>query len=548
MAKNDTHPVAVTPGAMQWWRWWVTAAVLALLGLLAWSLLWEFDHAVANVVMGICMFLATLVAWITVWRSSPSSQRKWVAGIPVLLGIAAAGLLEFQGFNGEIVPQFQWRFAGSRSKPPAIPTQVPATSPQAEANPSAPPTTPASLSGIGFPQYLGVHRDGKVSSPRFSKPIGNEDLLLRWQVAVGAGWSGMALAGNRLYTIEQHGSDESVRCYATETGQLIWKHDYPAKHENLLGGVGPRSTPAVIDGQVVAAGACGDLHCLDAQTGVVRWKLNLNELAATTQKSFESTVSWGRSASPLCHEGLVYLPLGGDLAKGCQSLIAIDLESGEERWRAGDGQIAYASPALLSLDGTLQVLWLEQEFVCSCDPKTGQLLWKHPWPSSSSGDACASQPMQIDSRRLLLTKGYGQGCRVIEVGKTDSKWQANEIWSRTPLLRTKFTSALVDGDVAYGLNDGILECVDLDAGKRLWRQGRYGHGQVLLVQRKLVIVTESGELVVIAADPSKPELLARLPVLQGTTWNPLAVVGSQIYLRNAKEMARVDLQTDGDSL
>jgi outer membrane protein assembly factor BamB len=156
--------------------------------------------------------------------------------------------------------------------------------------------------------------------------------------------------------------------------------------------------------------------------------------------------------------------------------------------------------------------------------------------------------MQIDSRRLLLTKGYGQGCRVIEVGKTDSKWQANEIWSRTPLLRTKFTSALVDGDVAYGLNDGILECVDLDAGKRLWRQGRYGHGQVLLVERKLVIVTESGELVVIAADPSKPELLARLPVLQGTTWNPLAVVGSQIYLRNAKEMARVDLQTDGDSL
>jgi|688.fasta_scaffold00054_41 outer membrane protein assembly factor BamB len=548
MATNDTNRLGETPRAKSWWRWWVTAAVLAMLGLLAWNLFWEFDHAVANVVMGICLFLATLVAWITLWRSSPSSRRRWVAGVPILLGIGAAGLLKFQGFNGEIVPQFQWRMAGPRLSPAKVPTKAEATPSQLESDATDPPIAPKALTASGFPQYLGSQRDGKVISPRFSKPIGKGDLLLRWQVAVGAGWSGVAVADNRLYTIEQHGTDESIRCYATETGQLVWKHDYPAKHENLLGGVGPRSTPSVVDDQVVAAGACGDLHCLDAQNGTVRWKLNLNELAATTQKEFEATVSWGRSASPLCHEGLVYLPLGGDLSKGCQSLIAIELVDGRERWRAGDGQIAYASPALLTLDGTPQVLWLEQEFVCSCDPKTGQLLWKHPWPSSSSGDACASQPMQIDQRRVLLTKGYGQGCRVIEVGKADSKWQANEIWSRTPLLRTKFTSALVDGDVAYGLNDGILECVELELGKRLWRQGRYGHGQVLLVEKNLVIASESGELVVVTADRSKPELLARLPVLQGTTWNPLAVVGSQIYLRNAQEMARVDLQIDNDSL
>jgi outer membrane protein assembly factor BamB len=548
MATNDTNPIALTPRAGQWWRWWVTAAAVALLGLLAWSLLWEFDHAVANVVLGICMFLAMLVAWITLWRSSSTHLRKWVACVPILLGVAAAGLLKFQGFNGEIVPQFQWRWTGPRSKPAAMQSDAPATPAQLDSAPSEPPTPPAAATRDGFPQYLGANRDGKVTSPRFSKPIGKDDLLLRWQVAVGAGWSGVAVADNRLYTIEQHGADESIRCYATQTGQLVWKHDYPARHENLLGGIGPRSTPAFVDGQVVAAGACGDLHCLDAQTGAVRWNLNLNEVAGTTQKGFEATVSWGRSASPLCYEGLVYLPLGGDLSKGCQSLIAIDLASGKERWRAGGGQIAYASPALLTLDGTPQVLWLEQEFVCSCDPKTGELLWQHPWPSSSSGDACASQPMQIDARRVLLTKGYGQGCRVIEVGKTDSKWQANEIWSRTPLLRTKFTSALVDGGVAYGLSDGILECVELDQGKRLWRQGRYGHGQVLLVEKNLVIASESGELAVVTADPSKPQVLARLPVLQGTTWNPLAVVGSQIYLRNAQEMARVDLQTDSDSL
>ena len=225
MAMNDTTQMVADPRTRYWSRWWVTAAVLALLGLLVWNLLWDVDHAVANVVMGICMFLAMLVAWITLWRSSPSRLRKWVVAVPILLGIAAACLLKFEGFTGEIVPQFQWRLAGPRSSPAAIPLERPEGRAPVEAEPSEPPNAPAAPSDGSFPQYLGAHRDGKVTSPRFAKPIGKNDLQLRWQVAVGAGWSGVAVVDNRLYTIEQHGTDESIRCYDTGTGQLVWNHD-----------------------------------------------------------------------------------------------------------------------------------------------------------------------------------------------------------------------------------------------------------------------------------------------------------------------------------
>lgn len=522
-------------------RWWIASLFTLILGAMGYQYFWEVDHAIANVALAVGVVLALLLAWLGMLRALSGFRRTWVALTPFLLGAISMVLLKFDGFSGEIVPQFQWRFAPTKQLSKSV-GGAGAGQPDAQADGRR-------VSGGGrFPQYLGTGRDGKVSSERFTRPIGPSDLVLRWKVSVGAGWSGMAIDQGRLYTLEQHDSSESVRCYRTQDGELLWKRDYEARHEHLLGGLGPRSTPSIVGDRLIVAGACGNVHCLDAEKGDILWAIDLNELAGTTQETFEATVNWGRSASPLCHDGMVYLPLGGDATKECQSLIAIDLESGQERWRTGEGQISYASPSLLWLDGIPQVLWLDQDFVWSCDPATGKVLWKHPWPSRSNGDACASQPMQWSNRRVLLTKGYGQGCRVLEVRQQAVVWEATEVWSRTPLLRTKFTSALIDGKHAYGLNDGILECVALGAGKRLWRQGRYGHGQVLLVEKNLVIASESGELVIVTADPEKPEVIARLPVLQGTTWNPPAVVGSQIYLRNAQEMARVDLLTDRDSL
>jgi outer membrane protein assembly factor BamB len=111
------------------------------------------------------------------------------------------------------------------------------------------------------------------------------------------------------------------------------------------------------------------------------------------------------------------------------------------------------------------------------------------------------------------------------------------VWQQSNLLKTKFTNVAIYNDYAYGLSDGILECVELSSGKRMWKQGRYGQGQLLRVGATLLIQAESGEVVAVPATPEKPVELSRFPALNGQTWNNLCLSGNKLLVRNAEEAA-----------
>jgi hypothetical protein len=198
-----------------------------------------------------------------------------------------------------------------------------------------------------------------------------------------------------------------------------------------------------------------------------------------------------------------------------EAVVAYDAETGRERWL-----VEY--PALFheTLGGD------------------GRELWRVAW--TTSFDINAAQPLLVGPNRLLISSDTG--VVVIEVAEADSRWSAKELW-RNNLLKCSYANPLLYGGHVYGLNKGILTCLDLATGKRRWQGGRYGHGQMLLCGDLIVILAESGELVLVEATPEAHRELGRIQAIEGKTWNNPTMVGNRIYVRNHIEMAAFDLPT-----
>jgi outer membrane protein assembly factor BamB len=345
---------------------------------------------------------------------------------------------------------------------------------------------------------------------------------------------------------------ESLSALSLETGERVWNVTVPGRHFEALGGLGPRSTPTIVrqgnEEIVVAQTALGIVLCVELRDGSIRWKKDLLELAGMSQLQSEAWIKWGRSASPLVIGDKVILPLGGNSADKLQakSLIALSLDDGKEIWRAGTAQIAYGSPNRVTIDGVEQIVSVNEGIVTGHDVADGNVLWSSEWVSHSNSDACASQPVSAGGNRFLIGKGYAQGSKLIEVHRTQSDWVASDLWTDTRLMKTKFTSAIYYDGLLYALSDGVLECVDPNSGKRVWRGSRFGQGQALMVNGTILVTAEDGRIA--AANPKNGQTIAQLPVLEGITWNYPCVAGPYLLVRNGEQAACLrSVSAKGDS-
>jgi outer membrane protein assembly factor BamB len=170
-----------------------------------------------------------------------------------------------------------------------------------------------------------------------------------------------------------------------------------------------------------------------------------------------------------------------------------------------------------------------------------ELLWESPW--STGHDASAAQPIVIGDDRIFYSSGYGTGAVMIELTRSGDKFAANWIWRNIRMKNRQSSSVLHDGHI-YGLDEGILACIDASTGALKWKGGRYGHGQVILADGHLIVITEEGELVLVAATPEKLNEVARVPALDGETWNVPALADGILLVRNTSEMAAFDLRPE----
>jgi outer membrane protein assembly factor BamB len=223
-----------------------------------------------------------------------------------------------------------------------------------------------------------------------------------------------------------------------------------------------------------------------------------------------------------------------------RSLVAYQRDSGARAWSGGDDPASYSSPFLARLLGRVQVVSFIGNSITGHDPGTGAVLWRQPWPREGEK---VSKPVPLGDDGVLVSAGYGVGAKRFRLTRSGDAIQSSLVWE-SPRLKAKFTNVVIHEGNLYGLDDGVLASVDPETGERHWRAGRYGHGQVILVGRQLLVMAEDGELVLVDPTPEAHVERARFRVLGGKTWNPPALAGDLLLVRNDKEAAAWRLATE----
>jgi outer membrane protein assembly factor BamB len=514
--ENDPASKVVPRGAIRWWP--VPVILVLAAGTVVW--VWQFygrqrqDRNIATAIIGlITLFL--LLLWCFFLSRLRWRIRLGMFGAVVGMNLLLIAFFRFHGVTGDLVPVLQWRW--ERPSLISIPegTNPIVSTALAQEN---------QLTNY-WPQFLGPHRNSMVEQPRLARDWRAHAPKRLWLRPVGPGWSGFAIAGNRAITQEQRGEDETVICYNVLSGAPLWGYAYPAHFQSPLAGEGPRATPTIAGHRVYALGSTGVLNCLDLETGKRLWSKDL--VRDTGAKVGE----WGMSCSPLIVYDLAVVSAGGS---DNRSLVAYRADTGDFVWGAGSDGAGYSSPCLVTLAGATQILIFNAGGVSAHDPATGTNLWKYHWPG---GHPHVSMPIVIPGDRLLVSSGYGVGSELLQIQRDSSgAISATRIWKSTR-LKAKFTNLIYRDGFIYGLDDGVMVCLDASSGEKKWKEGRYGHGQEILVGDVLLVGAESGEVILLDPNPQAPCELMRFSALPGKTWNPPALAGQYLLVRNDKQAA-----------
>jgi outer membrane protein assembly factor BamB len=474
---------------------------------------------------------------LAVWtlRSSGLSWGKRLSAVGVPLFFVAGHYLQFSPLeavhNGDVgIVGWRWRWA----EPDQLLPPPPAAEPAAVAG-----ADDWAEAADDYPRFLGTGYWAEAPSAAVDWDKLHAPPREVWRRAVGAGWSAFAVTGGYAVTQEQRGDQEMTVCYRLTTGAIAWTHADDVRWDpagsGALGYPGPRATPTADAGRVYTQGATGVVNCLDMRSGALLWSRD------TLREQGAENLVWGKAGSPLVEGGLVLISVGGT---DNRSLAAYDAVSGELAWTAGSRRSSYASPIAAELCGERQILVVNEGFLTAHRIADGKVLWEHPWPSGSGSDAAASQPVPLGDDRVFLSKGYGTGSTVLRVQLgSDGAWSTSTVWARA-VMKTKMGNVVVRDGHAYGLDEVYLQCIDLATGRSQWKKRRtpsFGHGQILLVDGKLLVLTEEGEAVFAEATPDGYREFAAFPAVSGLTWNNPAVAGRWLVIRNAQEAACFEL-------
>lgn len=372
-----------------------------------------------------------------------------------------------------------------------------------------------------WPQWRGANRDGKATGFTAPKEWPKE-LTQKWKATVGLGDASTAVVGNKLYVFARQGTDEFIRCLDAATGKELWAEKYDATQVSGPSASvhsGPRSSPAVADGKVVTLGVGGVLSCVDAVKGNLLWRKD------------DFSGKWPRfytASSPIITDGLCIAVLGGESTGG---IVAYDLTSGDQKWKwTGDGA-AYASPVILTVDGTKMVVTLTAKKIVGIGVAEGKLLWEAPF--AVQGMAYNAATPIVDGQTVIYT-GSGRGAKAIKVEKSADGFAAKELWSN-PDNGVQFNTPVLKGGQIYGVSQkGVLFCLDAQSGKTLWTTelGGRGFGSIVDAGSVLLALTPQGELTVFQPSDKEYKKLTGYKVAEADAYAYPVPAGKGLFVKD----------------
>jgi outer membrane protein assembly factor BamB len=388
-----------------------------------------------------------------------------------------------------------------------------------------------------WPQWLGAKRDGCCTETGLLKDWPEGGPRLAWKATgLGAGYSGVSVVGNRVYTMADGTDADFIRALDAKTGQVIWS----AKVGRPGGGggyPGPRCTPTVDGALLMALGQHGDLVCVEAATGKELWRHNLAEELGGKMMS-----GWGYSESPLVDGQQVICTPGGPQG----TLAAFDKQSGKLLWRSTDftDKASYSSAIVETIGGKRQYIQLTDANLAGVEAATGKLLWRGPCPGKV---AVIPTPIFADGC-VYGTRGYGIGCTMFRVSESGGQFTATQVYDNKVMVNHHGGVVKV-GDCLYGYSDGKgWTCQDFKTGQDLWSEKeKLGKGSILYADGRLILRAEKdkGTLVLIEASPKgwtehgrfdQPDRSSK------NSWPHPVIANGQLYIRDQDTLLCYDVK------
>jgi outer membrane protein assembly factor BamB len=373
------------------------------------------------------------------------------------------------------------------------------------------------LSAADWPHFRGPTSDNVSPEENWTHQWPAEGPIKLWSAKVGTGFSSSAVSGGKLYTQGNEKDQDSVICLNAISGEPIWRHTFASKLDPKYYDGGPSSTPTVHNGAVYTLSKSGQIFCLDAMTGAVRWEHKV------TNDGLKPP-SWGFASSAVMVNDLVLFNVG-------KAGLALKQTDGSVAWNSGAGLCGYASPVLFTRGGKPLAAMFGTDTLRAVDVSSGAIQWELPW-KTNFGENSPSPLITADT--LLVSTGHGLGSSLFRLGDNGGP---ELIWNNTILGNHLNTSVLYQGhyygfDGRVNKDGGHFGCLDATTGKEVWSTPV--RGSLILAGKRLVIITLTGELIIATATPDAYHELARAQVLGGTCWTAPTLSDGRLYLRSAK--------------
>jgi outer membrane protein assembly factor BamB len=385
-------------------------------------------------------------------------------------------------------------------------------------------------------QWGGPARNFKSTATGLATSWPAEGPRKLWNRPLGDGYSSIAVAGGKLFTMYRKGEQDVVVALDAATGKTIWEFAYDApfwKEQDMSNGPGPHATPLVIGDYVFTTGATGKLHCLNKQTGKLIWAHDLF-------KEFNGTVRPnGYSCSPLAYKNMVIVMVGG----AGNALMAFNQKDGAVVWQKHDFKNSTSSPLLINVDGQEQLVAFMFGDIVGVDPKDGALLWQHPHETDYGLNTMT--PVWGEDNLLFVSSGYNGGSRTLKLTRSGGKTNVEELWFHR-LMRVHFGTCMRVGDLVFGSSGDFgpapFTALNVKTGKIVWRDRSLPRATFLLADGRFILLDEDGHLMLATASAEGLKVQAKTALLNNNAWTVPALAGTTLYVRDRRNVLALDLK------
>lgn len=409
-----------------------------------------------------------------------------------------------------------------------------------------------------WPQWRGPKRDGVWRETGIVEKFATAELPIKWRAKISSGYSGPTVAAGKVYVTdrlsERGNPQERILCFDEKTGEQLWSVDYSCEYGRVGYPAGPRACVTIDAGKAYALGATGWLHCLDAASGKILWKRDLQ-----TDHSIKMPI-WGITAAPLVEGNLLLLHIGGT---GGACIVAVNKDTGEDVWKALNDRGQYSTPIVVKQGGQGVAICWTGDSVSGLEVSSGSLLWQEVWKPKNMPIGVATPVIEGD--RVFFTSFY-DGSLMLKLDRETPA--AEKLWKlvgpdeqNTEALQSIISTPVFDNGYIYGVDSyGELRCLDAKTGERIWEtqkavpKARWSTIHFVKNGDRYFLFNERGELIIAKLSPKGYEEISRsklleptldqLPQRGGVCWSHPAYANKHVFARNDKELVCASLAAE----